>query len=454
MAALLLGDLPPAEALKLRADMAQDSGLQAANARVEALLSVMRADTPVDAPGAAVLELFRKSRELAVEPEVAHEAELIRISELIRVYLPRVAAVAVVVFMFGMMVTKLPEGPVPTVGAVLDGEGKEFVRDGDLVEARMGSPRRLVLPTGEILLDGGTAIRVRAGSQYAAPSVVLERGRVAVDARAREVNLSVAGRSVGIDKGGLTTIELDAPQARIEGAGELVEIRRATVKEVAELANRTWGLDLYAGGLPTTIQDQRISFYGAGLDSADFVQSFVSAASRFGVALGKDGQSLEYRPVSGSMVMESEQVLRVSTQRGSARVNDQGRLLALNDGAQNMVEFRGTNEGTPASFEPARLQQMLVWAGGLGNDSVRSHLPGVNTSEERLPQGSVIYTDKMVLHGEVDRVFVLNGPEFDFPLPGGRKGRLVGLLSSGAEFEVEGETSREFIPFRRLAEGK
>jgi hypothetical protein len=152
--------------------------------------------------------------------------------------------------------------------------------------------------------------------------------------------------------------------------------------------------------------------------------------------------------------MESEQVLRIATVRGDARVQDSAGELALSELSQNVVEFRTGTEAAPRNLEPERLGQMLVWAGGLGNESVATHLPGVNTSDEQLPQGSVIYTDKLVLHGEEDRVYVLNGPEFNFPLPGGRMGRLVGLMSSGAEFEVEGETAREFVPFRRLSEGK
>jgi hypothetical protein len=52
-----------------------------------------------------------------------------------------------------------------------------------------------------------------------------------------------------------------------------------------------------------------------------------------------------------------------------------------------------------------------------------------------------------------ERIFVLDGPDFTFPLPGGRKGRLVGLLSSGAEFEVQKDEGKEivrvFVPFSR-----
>jgi hypothetical protein len=454
LAALLLGDLPAADALKLQAEVAQDAQLQKARGNVEGLLGIMRADPQADVSPGALKSLFDKSRDMMAEPEVAQQADLIRISELIRVYLPRVAAVAVVVFTFGMLVTKLPEGPVPTVGTVVDEDGKQFIRAGELVEARMGSPRRVTFNTGEVLLDGGTALRVSGGTGFTTPSISLERGRVAIDARSRDFSVSVAGRNVHVGKGGLATIELDVPYAHIDRAGAVVEIRRTTVKEVAELAKRTWGVDLYAGGLPQMIQEQRVSFYGVGLDSADFVQSFVAAASRFGVRLGNDGQSLEYRQASGSFDMESEQVLRIATVRGDARVQDSAGELALSELSQNVVEFRTGTEAAPRNLEPERLGQMLVWAGGLGNESVATHLPGVNTSDEQLPQGSVIYTDKLVLHGEEDRVYVLNGPEFNFPLPGGRMGRLVGLMSSGAEFEVEGETAREFVPFRRLSEGK
>src|SRR5690606_34514718 len=147
--------------------------------------------------------------------------------------------------------------------------------------------------------------------------------------------------------------------------------------------------------------------------------------------------------------------LNIALLEGSASLRAGAETLQLagrTPEAPNFVSVSAAAATDARTLDAEALSEQVVWAAGAEGAPIR-HLRDVRQSNETLPSRTVIHTDTLVLNGEQGRrIFKLGGPEFDFPLPGGRKGRLVQLTSSGAAFEVEGELVREFVPFGQQAQ--
>ena len=467
--ALVLGDIPGDDARALEARLATDADLQAERALLENTIAAVRAVPGEDASDATVQRLMKAVGEPepsehdegiieqaieAVAEELVEDgpAKIIRVNFLLRRVLPRVAAVAVIVFVLGIAVMFTPRVDLAPEVARVDGAS---VTDGELVESRAGSPRTISFATGEVLLDGASAVRVYGTGKYSAPRFEVERGRMVLTASGDEIQVAVAGKNVQIERGGMLAISYDRAYANISDNGSLVEVQRMPISEVAALAEKAYGLKLDLSGIPENIRRNRVTFYGSELSKDEFLESFVEASSKHGIRFGKDQNSLSY--TGASRVFPNEEwALEIAVLEGSAEVvgGDDSVALSADDAASNSVVLDAAEPDrlSPRSLEPAALNDSVVWAAAAGHE-LGGRLKNVRSSADSLPGGTVIYADKLVLQGDMGpRIFKLDGPDFDFPLPGGRKGRVVQLMSNGALFEVKGEVVREFVPFSQIKE--
>ncbi|MCB9932089.1 MAG: hypothetical protein H6841_01565 [Planctomycetes bacterium] len=470
--AWLLGELSPEESRPIEARLATDAELQRQRGVLESTLRLARAVPPEDVSENAVQRLFSAAALLVPEEEAptevraevhadtnaahadGHMAEVIRVNFMLRTVLPRVAAVAAIIFVFGLGVWLTPGKLEPMVAGVKDEKGLHPVLDGELVESRVGETRRITFPTGELLLDGASSVRVTSSGRYAPPAFEIERGRVVVTAASTPLQVKVADRDVRLDKGGVLAVDYDRAYANIAQDGSVVEIQRAPIGEVAALAEKVYGIKLEVGGIPENVRKYRVSFYGSGLDANAFIDSFVESASRFGVTLDDSRRFLGYQSRTGGAPLEEWQ-LDIALLEGRASVRTGADVVSLDGREPQAANYISVSAATPTdarSLDAESLSEQVVWAAGVDGAPIR-HLRDVRQSNETLPSRTVIHTDTLVLNGEQGRrIFKLGGPEFDFPLPGGRKGRLVQLTSSGAAFEVEGELVREFVPFGQQAQ--
>ncbi|MBZ0135706.1 MAG: FecR family protein [Planctomycetes bacterium] len=451
--ALVLGDLPADDARELEARLATDADLQVDRALLENTRAALLAVPCEDVRDAVVQSLLKQAAEL--QPAIVEEADepagaVIRVNWLLRSTLPRVAAVAAIVFVLGVAVMYTPGVDLKPTVARVDGK---FIEDGDLVESRAGRPRTITYPTGELLLDGASAVRVYSTGKYAPPRFEVERGRVVLTATGHAANVGVAGNEVQVEKGGMLAVSYDRAYANITGDGSLVEVQRMTIADVAALGEQVYGLELDISDVPENIRRMRVTFYGSELSGDEFLDSFVEAATRFGVKFAGDRQTLTYAPRGGRVIPNEEWALEIAVLEGQARVVSGDEVVPLRNAelAHNLVAL---NAASPTRLEgrslPAEeLNEAVVWAAAAGR-GLGGRLDDVRSSDETLPGGTVIYTDTLILNGEMGRrIFKLDGPDFDFPLPGGRMGRVVQLMNNGALFEVQGEVVREFVPFGR-----
>lgn len=442
--ALLLGDLSPDEAPAVEARIAGDVTMQAQRDSLERQVTAIRNLPDDDIPQVAVDRVLAAARNFHSEPEAVQLARVITLRAFVNVYLPRVAAAALFVLMVGYAVHYLPAGPEPSVATVIAADGNGWaVTDGELIEARIGAPLRVRFATGEVLLDGGAAVRVSGHGQHQAPQFEVDRGRVVVDAAHAPVQVSAAGRRVELERGSVVALDFDREHARIIEGGAVVEIQRTSIADVVPLANEAFGMHIDDSLLPEAVKRCRVTFFGTSLGKREFAESFVQAASVYGVRLS--GNRLLYEAGTTRRVDDTEHdtLLTMTLLQGDAAVS----LAMVRAPLTGTVAF--TSDGAlPAVDRPERT---FVWARGMGNSVVDAKLRDVSTGEATLPAGSVIHPDRLVLPQGAERVFVLHGPDFNFPLPGGRKGRLVGLLSSGAEFELEGTVTRVFVPHSSVA---
>lgn len=453
-----LGELSPEDSRPLEAELAGDAELQAERSRLERTLTVIRAVPSEDVSDAVVARLLKAAAALdlsdsdaPVEDHTESAAsELAPLFELkrYRVLFMRVAALVVIAFVFGLAVWFTPGGLPESVAKVSDDAGSAVVLDGDLVESRSGVTRRISFPTGEVLMDGASAVRVTSTGQFSPPSFEVERGRVVVTATRTPVSVCVAGREVRMATGAMLAVNYDRAYANIAADGSIVEIQRMPIGEVAALAEQAYGIKLNSGALPENVARQRITFYGSNLDVEAFVDSFIESASAFGVALDDSRSYLRYESRSGRVLPNEEWQLDIAVLEGSASIHEAETAVQLGDTQANFVTLSAARAeiAEPQMLDVAHLDRQVVWAAGAGG-ALGERLHDVKPSAEALPSGSVIHTDSLVLNGEMGKRIYKLGGDFDFPLPGGRRGRLVQLTSSGAVFEIQNEVVRELVPF-------
>ncbi|MBE7491845.1 MAG: hypothetical protein HS108_08865 [Planctomycetes bacterium] len=456
-----LGELDPAAERALLAEMDRDPALRAQAERIRRNVLLVRAVPANDIAENALARLFAAVRQAATTPAHAggHDSDgkVIPIGGRAWRYAWRAAAAALVAgtVIFGL--SQMPQGPAPTVARVLDESGTGWVHDGDVVEAGIGSRRVVRFAAGEVLLDGASAVRLRRAGDFGPPGIEVLRGRAVISAGMAALSATVAENQIALEPGASVALNYELPYRHVSADGRVVEIQRQTVADVAALGEKTYGIRIDVSGLDPQIRQRRLSFFGNDMTPEAFVASMVEAASRFGVRdipLNQRDVRLVYRGATDRSEGLDASVLQIALLAGNAVVSREGESLRLAEGTANSFEATSTRGTGTETRTGDNLARMVVWAGGLGNAAVDNRLRNVAARGGHLPQGTVIHTDRLVLRkagpNEPERVFLLGGPEFTFPLPGDRKGRLVGLMSTGAEFEVQGETTREFIPLSSL----
>jgi hypothetical protein len=434
-----LGDLSPEEFRALVPKLAADDDLQRQRDQIERTISVLRAMPSDDASDALVQRVLAA----AAEPE---QAEVIQLGWFMRA-LPRMAAAACIIFVFGLGVWITPSGLVDTVGEVTDGGIREEVLDSGIVESRVGETRLLKFATAEVLLDGASTVSVHRTGEFTPPLLRVERGRVVVTATSAGMVVDVADRSVQVEKGGMLAVNYDRAYANIAADGSVVEIQRMQIGDVAALAEEAYDIKLNAAGVPQGVRDIRVTFYGSDLNADKFIDSFMEATAVYGLKLDATRQYLSYKDgTSGPIKENDEWQLDIALLQGKAAIDQGGKRIAL-DNTTNFVSVSAAGKDRAERFNAEDLNKQVVWAAG-ADGALGERVRDVRQSTEDLPAGTVIHSDKMVLFGDMGkRIFKLGASEYDYILPGGRKGRVVQLTTSGAVFEVKGEFVREFVPF-------
>ncbi len=449
--ALLLGELEQDEAMVLEGRLAGDAALQRERDSLERQLTAIRALPEDDLPQAAVDRVVAAAAEFNTEPQAGQLARVITLRTVFSVYLPRVAAAAVFILMVGLAITYIPPGPPPAAGTVASSDGyTRIVTSNEMIEARLGSPLRVSTNTARVLMDGGAAVSLSGGGKFDAPSIVVDRGRVVVDATGAAVQVHVGGRTLDVEKGAVVAVEMDREHAQILDGGAQVEVQRTAIERVIPLALGEYGLVLDDRDLPEAVRHQRVSFSGTHLDAEAFKRSFEQAASTYGVHI--EGNRLVYKQGTPHRVGVSDEpeVVNLDLIQGAASCIGGGRDLRLG-GADGLVSVSLTRDKLipESTVSPERT---YGWARGMGNAVIDNKLSNVRTGEATLPAGAVIYPDRLLLPEGEERIFLLEGADFNFPLPGGRMGRLYGTMSSGVLVELEDSPIRVFVPHSRVVE--
>lgn len=456
-----LGESTPAETQEIRNLLERDPELREETARMRYVIDAVR-DVPVaDVSEEALQRMFSSAREtvpaMAEVDDAADEiAPVIHARFGFWSYATRIAAALLIAAAVIFGLSQMPSGPGAPIAKVVDGEHSYWVHNGDTVESGIGSRPTISFATGSVLLDGASAVRVVSDGSLAPVRIDIDRGRAVATATSAGIEVRLAEQTLSVEPGATVALEYERPFNRVSPDGREVEVQRLTLVEAAKLGSGTYGVNIDASGLPAEVAKRRISFTGADMNAEAFVASLVEAASRFGVNEARDGKkvSLVYGSATERNEGLDEAAVSIAMLQGSATLTRAGAETRLRadktDNAYGVTTSQGAMVENRSSDAMAR---MVVWAGGAGNAAIESHLRDVAVRTGRLPQGSVIHTDRLVLHKAEgpERVFLLGGPEFTFPLPQGRMGRVVGLMSSGAEFEVEGEIQREFIPLSMLS---
>jgi hypothetical protein len=444
---LLVGDLDRDEALQLEARFAGDTDLQARHEALRRQVIAIRALPGDDVPQAAVDRLLAAARDFHEEPEAVQLARVISLRAFFSVYLPRVAAAALFAGLVGLAVAYLPEGPSPGVGNVIVDGLPMVVADGELVSARLGEPLQIKTSGAEILVDGGAAVRLHSQGPFTAPNIEIDRGRVVIDATRGATMVQAGSQALSLERGSVISVERDREYAQIQDSGTVVEIQRTTIEGVLEEARRAYGLNLDGSALPDAVARQRVTFYATQLDADGFKRTFEEAAGQYGVRLM--GNRLVYMPGTTLRVAATDEaeVLNLNLLQGRVNVTGERRLnLGGRDGLAS-VSLWSSGRVIEGESGPER---SCTWARGMGNAVVEAKLSDVRLGESTLPAGTVIHPRKLILPEGEERIFLLEGNDFNFPLPGGHKGRLIALISSGAEFQLEGSATRVFVPHSRV----
>ena len=444
----VLGESTPAEARQVEAMLESDAELREETACIRLVIGAVR-DLPVaDVSEQALQRLFAAARESSAARE---PAPVIHLRAGLWQYAWRVAAALMIgaIVVFGL--SQMPPGPGPTVARVIDGD-RAWLQDGEVLESAIGSRPRLQFATGEVLLDGAGAVRLSRRGEFGPPVIDVIRGRVVLTATGAALEARVAEQTLNLEPGSSVALEYEHEFQRVSEDGRVVQIQRLPLARAAELGAQVYGMKIDACELPAQVAGRRISFTGADMDAGSFVASLVQAASRFGVSdfPARDGVKLVYSGVTDSGEGLDKAAVQIAVLAGGATVSRNGEQTRLHEsrGENSFQVTTGQGAGAQVRSSDA-LARMVAWAGGLESAAVEARLRDVSARAGRLPRGAVIHSDRLVLRkeGEVkDRVFLLGSAEFTFPLGGRRLGRPVSVLSTGVEFEVNGETRREFLP--------
>ncbi len=478
-----LGDISREEEALLYAQFDRDPALREQAERIRRNVLMVRAVPANDISEAALARLFAAVREAgiaqpaaaaaghatehATEHATGHEdhkpGKILSLADWLRTHAMRIAAAVVVsgAIIFGL--SQMPELPAPSVARISADGVTNWVHDGELVEAAIGDRRQITFQGGEVLLDGASAVRLHRTGDFTAPMIEVVRGRAVLSAGNVALNATAAEQNLDIEAGSSVAVDYERPYQSVSADGRMVEVQRQTLAEAAALGERTYGIRINVSELDAELRNnRRVSFYGTDMTPEVFVASLAQAASRYGiheVALNTRDVKLVYKGGSDSGEGVDAAMVNVAVLAGNATVSRQGEssTTRLSAGAgNNGFSARTTQDAMPLQRGSDALARMVVWAGGMGNNSVEASLREHASRGGSLPRGTVIHSDRVILiqgasnAAGPERVFLLGGPEFTFPLPGDRMGRLVGLMSTGAEFEVKGELKREFIPLSAL----
>ncbi len=458
----LAGDLSPKEAAILEGHLDVNPEAKAAKERMARQLTPL-VNLPAPEVGEAALrQLFDRARDeiKKIEPDPVRDLWHLLTRPSVARWTMRAAAVLVAAAAVGGLAYAVLNPASSIVGREVDLAGRvRQVRDGEVVQAAHGRPVTLQLAGGTVQMDGSSALRVSRDKD--GPVVDVRRGRVIVEAGAMTVRVRADGHEFGVVARSVGAFELDTAYENIEGRGALVEIQRQTISRVARIGERLYGVTLDVARLPDDVAERRVSMHGVALKRDDFISSFRNAAQRFGVVFKETpgGFDLSYQAgAPGSDLDRQSSILSVASVHGEV-VYHAGSLarahIKLKGEGDNFARIVG-GEALPSRRDDM-VQHMVVWAArsDLGahfkaNESVISLGGKVVTVPTPLPHGSVISADTVQVpdgKGGAPRIFKLG--DADFPVPGGKLGKVVSLTGGGIELEVKGENGRYYVPLRR-----
>ncbi|MCC6574684.1 MAG: hypothetical protein IT462_12955 [Planctomycetes bacterium] len=457
----LVGDLSPKEAAILEGHLDVNPEAKEAKEKMARQLTPLINLQAPEVGEVALNQLFAKAKvEIPkLEPQPVRDFFYMVAQPSVARFIARAAAVVIAAVAITMIAGKVLSPDSSIVGQMMALDGRVMqIREGETVEARQGTPLTLRLPEGTVQLDGSSSVRVRRSA--GASAVEIQRGRVIVDAATRGMTVSLQTHTFNVEARSVGAFELDTAYEKIQGGGTVIELQRQPLSRVARIGEDLYGVNLNTSRLPAEVANRRISIYGAGLGQKEFISSFKNAAQRYGVVFNAADKGFDLAYQAGAAADEMDQqesVLSVASVQGVVSYS-RGTLanvtLKLESEKGNFARIID-GEALPAHRDDM-VQHMVVWAtrndlGGnfKANDSVKN-FGKVYTVGGALPVGSVISSDhlQVPVTGGEPRIYKLGGSEYNYPVGGGKFGKVVSLTSGGVELEVKGETGRVYMPLK------
>lgn len=434
----LLGDIATTEERKLvDAQLSETPELQQRLEELRRSLNTIQL-LPCDDVKQSIVIALLKSAKAEVDGD---SAPIIRLPG----FASRLAAAAAAIAIAGLIGFGAMFMPEPNDSLVATANG-QAIHNADVIESNIGETREIKLNGGgTVLLDGASAIQIFEQGEFAPPRIEVLHGRAIVTATGdAPVIVTAWQRRIDVLGGSKAAISYDRPFAHVSDNQAI--IRSQTISDVVALAYKV-GVKIDASGIPEKILQRRVSFFGRDLDSSKFASTFLTSVRTFGVTGVESGNKIQlvYQGASSTSDGVEARSLEIAALEGQVLVKGSNKTKSISSDTINFLAEYTLKDSVHEQRSETGYRDMVVWA---GLDDGATEAKG-----SRLPSGTVIHLDKLVVFDDgSERIFKLDGAEYIFPLPDGQSGRVIGLMSSGAEFEYkEGDkVKRVFIPFSKL----
>ena len=435
----LLGDLSsPDDVSDLQKQLSENPEFEQRLENLRRSLNAIRMLPRDDVKDSVVVALLKQAKAEVTESS----APIIKLPT----FASRLAAAAAAVAIVGLIGFGAMFMPEPNESLIATTNG-QAVHNSDVIESGIGETRRIELSGGGmVLLDGASAVQIFEQGEFSPPRIEVLHGRAIVSAEgSAPVIVTAWQRRIDVMSGAKAAISFDTPFAHI--SDEQFEVRSQTIEEVVGHANKL-GISIDASSLNNDVLQRRVSFYGRAVNKEAFASTLLRSMAKYGVQFQQHGTQIKLTcETAYTTDGQFASTLEIAALEGEVIVQGSDESKSISSTSENYFSVYGNGDVIDTIYEQRSergFRDLVVWA-GLGQDS--------EARDTRLPAGSVIHPDSLVVFDDgSERIFKLGGPEYVFPLAGGQKGRIIGLMSSGAEFEYKQgkEVKRVFIPFSKL----
>ncbi|MHC4840453.1 MAG: hypothetical protein ACYTDT_05750 [Planctomycetota bacterium] len=441
--AYLLGELESPEARELfEAQLREIPDMEQRVEDMRRSINALRLIPRDDVKDGVVVALLKRAR----AETSAQDAPIIKLPTFASRLAAAAAAIAIAGLIgFGVMFMPEPnERMLATVESVA-------LHDGDVIESGIGETREISFDGGSVLLDGASAVQVFDQGKFKPPHIEVKHGRAIVTSDGDAAVIVTAWqRRLDVQSGATAAISFDTPFAHVND--EQFEVRSQKIGAVIALAEQQ-GVRVDVSSLRDdvrqTLLNRRVTFFGRNTGKETLVRTLQHSVAKFGI---ENHIERDVLTLTGSGHGSREGIytseLQVAVLEGEVLIKGTDGANSLSKAGSNFYAVRESANVEESPVIERRSErgyrEMVVWA-GLAEES--------EIEQSRLPAGSVIHPDRLVVFDDgSERIFKLGGADYKFPLPGGNNGRVIGLMSSGAEFEYQegDDVKRVFIPFSKL----